>query len=278
MNYGIIVAVIIVIMCFCCVVILYGNEPLERADQIQEKEKPNEQISERPISISCWNLQIFGPSKASNDTLLTYYVDKLDDYDISIIQEIRDISGEAIQILASKLPSYKYIISNRAGLTASKEQYAIFYNSRVTLLNSYDYQEQYQDSFQRPPLEVTFKSNNWTFTIWTIHTSPEYVPGELSILEDIIMNPEEDTIIIGDLNADGDYYNENNLLHFEDWHWVIDNDQDTTVSTSNDNTYDRIILNDEAKNNFISAGVVRDVSADQSDHYLIYGYFTNAKD
>ena len=56
------------------------------------------------FSIACWNLKIFGPAKASNDTLLEYYAEKLDDYDIFIVQEIRDASGTAIAILAEEFP------------------------------------------------------------------------------------------------------------------------------------------------------------------------------
>ena len=54
------------------------------------------------LSIACWNLQIFGQSKASNETLLDYYAEKLDDYDIFIVQEIHDASGTAIETLAGK--------------------------------------------------------------------------------------------------------------------------------------------------------------------------------
>ena len=56
------------------------------------------------LSIANWNLQVFGPSKASNDTLLRYYADHIDDYDIIVIQEIRDASGVAIEKLAMQLP------------------------------------------------------------------------------------------------------------------------------------------------------------------------------
>jgi len=228
------------------------------------------------LSIACWNLQIFGPSKASNETLLYYYAEKLDDYDIFIIQEIRDISGTAIEALAEKLPAYEYIISNRAGQSSSKEQYAVFYNDRAALIDSYDYHAEYQEDMQRPPLKVTFISNNWTFTLYTIHTQPDNVPGELSILETIVGNPTGDTIILGDLNADGSYYSEDNIVQFTDWNWAITNDLDTTVAAS-DNTYDRIIINDATGNNFLSVGVMDDVTKSQSDHYLVYGYFNNEK-
>ena len=228
------------------------------------------------ISIACWNLQIFGPSKASNETLLDYYAEKLEEYDIFIVQEIRDASGTAIETFAEGFPDYQYIISNRAGQSSSKEQYAVFYNDQATLVDSYDYQADYQEDMQRPPLKVTLTSNNWTFTLYTIHTQPVNVLGELSILETIVGNPTGDTIILGDLNADGSYYDEDNIEHFTDWNWVVTNDVDTTVATS-DNTYDRIIINEATENNLISFGVMDDVIKDQSDHYLVHATFTNEK-
>lgn len=141
-------------------------------------------------------------------------------------------------------------------------------------MESYDYQKDYQDQMQRPPLKCTFTSNNWTFSIYTVHTQPDNVPGELSVMQTIIDSPNEDTIIIGDLNADGSYYDEGDIRHFTEWNWVVTNDIDTTVAES-DNTYDRIIINQAAENNLISFGVMDDVERAQSDHYLIYGCFDN---
>lgn len=224
------------------------------------------------ITIASWNLQIFGVKKASNETLLNYYADKIDDYDVCIIQEIRDKTGTAIQKLAAKLPQYHYIISQRAGTTSSKEQYAIFYDDKVMLISYHDYTPELQDEFERPPLEAEFKANNWTFTLYTIHTKPSNVYQELTNLENLVDNPNKDTIILGDLNADGSYYDEDNIQHFTNWDWVITNDMDTTVAASN-NTYDRIIINQYAENNFIKAGVMKDVTSDESDHYLIYAVF-----
>jgi deoxyribonuclease-1-like protein len=229
---------------------------------------------ETNISIACWNLQIFGESKASNDTLLNYYASKLGIYDIFIIQEIRDSSGTAVQKLAEKFPEYQYITSSRAGQSSSKEQYAVFYNNKSTLISSYDYQSEYQTYMQRPPLKVSFTSKNWSFTLYTIHTDPDNVYNEFSVLQLIIDVPTQDTIVLGDLNADGNYYDENNIQHFVNWDWVIGNSIDTTVASSS-NTYDRIIINNATKNNFIFSGVMRDVNKEQSDHYLVYGYFSN---
>ena len=247
-------------------------DDIDIGDPEQNDTQDNHIIIGGNISIACWNLQIFGPSKASNETLLDYYAEKLDDYDIFIVQEIRDASGTAIETFAEGFPEYQYIISNRAGQSSSKEQYAVFYNNRSTLVDSYDYQAEYQEDMQRPPLKIIFNSNNWTFTLYTIHTQPDNVTGELSLLETIVGNPAGDVIILGDLNADGNYYDEYNIIHFTDWNWAITNDIDTTVATS-DNTYDRIIFNDATGNNFLSVGVMDDVDKEQSDHYLVYAVF-----
>lgn len=268
-NIFVIIPIVILLTIFtgCITEVEYGNS--------NQDVSPVESIpTDGNISIACWNLQIFGPSKASNHTLIDYYVEKLDDYDIFIVQEIRDASGEAIEILAQEFPDYEYILSNRAGQSSSKEQYAVFYNNQSTFVDYYDYQSEYQDEMQRPPLKVIFTSNNWTFTLFTIHTQPSNVPGELSIMEAIIGNTTGDTIIIGDLNADGSYYDEDNIEHFTDWSWVVTNDIDTTVATS-DNTYDRIMINEETENNYVSFGVMDDVNKDQSDHYLIHANFNN---
>jgi len=224
------------------------------------------------FSIASWNLQIFGQTKASNDTLLSYYADKLDDYDLFIIQEIRDKEGTAIQKLADKLPEYDYIVSKRAGTTSSKEQYAVFYDSRATLISYHDWTDEKQNEFERPPLEVKFTVSKWTFTIYTIHTKPSDVPNELTNLENLTGMPSGDTIILGDLNADGSYYDEDDREQFASWDWVITNDIDTTVAASN-NTYDRIIINNAVENNFIITGIMKDVTKDESDHYLIYAVF-----
>lgn len=232
-------------------------------------------FSSDTISIACWNLQIFGKTKAANDTLLHFYQQTLENYDIFIIQEIRDSSGTAITRFANRYPNHTYIISERAGQSSSKEQYAIFYKDSIQILSTHDHTSQYQQVMQRPPIEVCFQINNWTFTLFTIHTQPDNVAGELSVLQKIVGETSMDTIIIGDLNADGSYYDEDDIEHFTNWSWVVTNNMDTTVATS-DNTYDRIILNDDAINNFISVGIMDTVTFDISDHYLVYAIFDSS--
>ena len=224
------------------------------------------------ISIATWNLQDFGPKKAANETLLNFYINKLDDYDVFIIQEIRDPTTEAIQSVVAKLPKYQYIISKPAGQGTSKEQYAIFYTTEVELLHTTDWTDQEQNTFERPPLEATFKVKNWTFTLYTIHIKVANVPQELIDLEHLIGTPTQDTILLGDLNADGDNYYNGVIHDFLGWHWLISSNMDTTVAKSS-NAYDRILINDATENNLISSGIMNEVTSSQSDHYLVYALF-----
>ena len=238
--------------------------------KIDENEHSNADVdTEKDISIACWNLQIFGLSKARNESLLSYYHSKLSTFDIFIIQEIRDASGTAIETFAELFHNHTHIISKRAGKTSSKEQYAIFYNEKLTLLDYDDFTDEYQAEINRPPLQATFKCNNLTFTIFTIHTDPDDVYNELSTFEEITSTSSIDSIIMGDLNADGTYYDESNKNHFLNWYWILPDYIDTTVASS-DNTYDRIIINEKMKNNIISYGVMDNVTQSQSDHYMIY--------
>jgi endonuclease/exonuclease/phosphatase family metal-dependent hydrolase len=224
------------------------------------------------VAIASWNLQDFGPKKVANETLLNFYVNKLDDYDLFVIQEIRDSTTDAIESFATKLPNYNYVISKPAGQGTSKEQYAIFYTNEVVLLSTTDWTEKEQNNFERPPLEVTFKVKNWTFTLYTIHIKLNNVPQELTNLENLIGTPTQDTILLGDLNADGDNYFYGVIHNFLGWHWLITSGMDTTVAKSS-NAYDRIIINDATENNFIRVGIMNDVNTSQSDHYLVYATF-----
>ena len=220
------------------------------------------------LTIAAWNLQIFGQSKASNYTLLNYYVNKIDDYDIVFIQEIRDKEGKAFDSLCRLLqPDYDCMISTRAGTTSSKEQYGLLYKSSLSFVEAVDYNPYLKKYFERPPLEVQFDLG-YPLKIYTIHVKPDTVQKELENLEDL-MKDDEYVMIIGDLNADCSYYNPDKEVEFDSWYWIIKDDEDTTVAKS-DCAYDRIIVNEGMYSKIISYGIDDPVTKDKSDHYLVW--------
>lgn len=51
-------------------------------------------------------------------------------------------------------------------------------------------------------------------------------------------------MILGDFNADGSYVSDKDMKKIrirsdKNFHWLIKDDEDTTASTKNNNTYDR---------------------------------------
>jgi len=224
----------------------------------------------KTIKIASWNLQRFGKEKAGDPALMDYYVNVLGNYDVVIIQELTDSSGEAFDKLCGRMKGYKCAASDRLGNTSYKEQYGLFYRN-AELLGT----EKGSGDYVRVPYTFHFKAGNWSFYLTTIHTDPDNVKAEMSLLEQQIDSDESsDHIIMGDLNADCSYY-KTPPTDFTSWTWVIPDKEDTTVKETNC-AYDRIIINKQAGNNFLSYGIMRNVTASQSDHYLAYAEYATA--
>lgn len=219
------------------------------------------------VKIANWNLQTFGPSKASNTELMSLYADKIDDYDIVFIQEIRDVSETAFPKLCTLLQNYTCKLSSRAGTTNYKEQYGIIYKDEIILTDFKDYNP--NKWWERPPIKTTFNINEYELTTYNIHTKPDNVQQELYYLEQIVAD-NGNVLILGDLNADCSYYNNNKETEFDDWNWIIKDSQDTTTSSTNC-AYDRIILNNDAKKELENYGInKKEITSSVSDHYLVW--------
>ncbi len=193
---------------------------------------------------------------------------------------------------------YDYVVSERLGRTESKEQYAYLYNTQTIqqIGSPYAYPDS-NDLFQREPYIAEFKARNgnFDFVVITIHTDPDTATQEINDLPAVVENAkgryqgEGGFIIMGDLNADCDYFNENSQspLRSSDYLWVINNSIDTTTK-STACTYDRIILTGQAKTDFTgNSGVFRfdeaynltyDLTISVSDHYPVYAEFWNNRD
>ncbi len=243
------------------------NEPL-----INEQQPDTTQVvppEKNPIKVANWNLQVFGRDKASNQTLMDFYANVIDDYDIIFVQEIRDSSQTAFPNLCQLLEGYKCDTSSRAGRTSSKEQYGIIYKDGIKITELTDYNPDSQDRWERPPVKVTFDYNGYILTAYNIHTKPDDVKRELQGLESVVSNVSN-VIVLGDLNADCTYYKPEQDTEFDTWVWAITDDQDTTVA-STDCAYDRIILNRDTYQEYVSYGIYKEgIIKSVSDHYLVW--------
>jgi len=240
------------------------------------------------LSIISFNIQILGRTKISNPEVVSIIIDIIDDYDLIAIQELRDATDETITKLKQLMPeNYKFIIGLREGRSSSKEQAIYIYNDKILdFVFEYNY-EDISDIFERSPYVASFQTDDkkLKFQIANVHISPKDANSEITYLavlaSQLITKHQQEIILVGDFNADGSYFKEENLSNlFSNFNIVIGNDLDTTVSPSN-NTYDRIITSSKLLIKIMQSGVLYfesyltpNITAKQiSDHYPVYMVF-----
>jgi len=148
--------------------------------------------SEDIIRIASFNIQVFGQSKMKKPQVPQILARIIQQFDVVAIQEIRSqdqsFMDEFLSILNSGGRHYAYLIGPRLGRTASKEQYAYFYNTDRIAVNekwAYTVIDKY-DKLHRPPYVAHFQtlgspSNTpFTFSLINIHTDPDETKQELN--------------------------------------------------------------------------------------------------
>ncbi len=254
----------------------------------------------RTIRIATFNIQVFGKTKRQKDHVMDILERICREFDVVLVQEIRDAKEETAPYYLQRInemegPKYKYIRSERLGRSSSKEAYAYFYNTEtVGFIEDSDYvYNDTDDVFEREPYIASFRSGNFDFTLVGIHVKPDDAYSEISNLAVVIHSlqsddpNEKDIIVMGDFNADGSYFDEDDISNpfkTSQFYWVIDNDMDTMTKT--DWTYDRMVLTDATySHEYIedSIGVFYFDSAygidnetlvwEVSDHYPVYAEF-----
>ena len=248
------------------------------------------------IKIASFNIQVFGQSKINKPEVMDVLSKIIKKFDIVAIQEVRNKEQNVIPTLLNLVndadTKYDYVISERLGRTGSKEQHAFVYNTKtVDLISESSYVvADPEDVFEREPFVAFFRSGNFDFKLVNNHIKPEDVSAELRQLAVVIndiydSSSEKDVIVLGDMNADGSYFDEDNLVvMFPLWIQLIGNDGDTTVAIS-DNTYDRMMTRDTTANVEYTgkSGVFRwdaeygvtdnSFIKKVSDHYSVYAEF-----
>jgi len=255
-------------------------------------------VEERTTAkIAAFNIQVFGRAKRQKEDVMAVLTKIVREFDIVLVQEIRDSSEQTAPYFLQRInemegPKYNYIRSERLGRTTSKEAYAYFYNSEtIALIQGSDYI--YNDVFEREPYIASFKSGNFDFTLVGVHTKPDDAYYEISNLTLVVSSIQEvrpnekDIIVMGDLNADGKYFDEDDILspfRASEFNWLITNNMDTMTKT--DYTYDRIVLLNTTLNHEYVAGTARVFYFDQeygidnatfvgeiSDHYPVFAEY-----
>jgi hypothetical protein len=268
--------------------------------ETKESEKPPPEISETKtgsIKISAFDISDFSDKKTKNDNVINVMVKIAHEFDIIFIQGVNDPSKKAVSYLEDKINSgghnYKSVCSIPLGRSNTMEQYCYFWNNDNVKLKSEHVYNDVGGVFEREPYIVSFGSGNFDFTLIGIKTKQNDARSEIANLKNVVIsvlseNPgEKDVIVLGNLNADGRYFNENDRispLASQEFNWAVTNDMNTMI---NENlTYDRIIMMDSTfRQEYVagSAGVFffdkkygvtdKRVIDEISRHYPVYAEF-----
>ncbi|KAM9261599.1 deoxyribonuclease-1-like [Cariama cristata] len=216
------------------------------------------------LKISAFNIKVFGDSKMSNQTIADIIVSILLEYDITVVQEVRDTDLSAVKKLMDQLNSvslhpYSFLDSIPLGRNSYKEQYVFIYRSdMVSVLGSYYYDDGCEscgtDTFSREPFIVKFFSPTTQveeFVMVPLHTTPSSAADEIDALYDVytdVVNKwaTNNILLLGDFNADCSYVTSAQwpsirLRSLDACEWLIPDSADTTVATTTDCAYDRIV-------------------------------------
>ncbi|KAM9350832.1 deoxyribonuclease-1-like isoform 2-T2 [Symphorus nematophorus] len=217
------------------------------------------------MKIASFNVQRFGLSKVSDPDVLSTLVKIVSRYDIILILEVVDVSGASVKVFLKELNRvntthhYTLQISSRLGRNRYKEQFLFLYRDDVVdLIDCYQYEDNQvndMDAFAREPYILHFKPRNTVLkdiVLIPVHTTPHDSEKELDELYDVCLVVKDkwktdNIMILGDFNADGAYVTRKEMKTIrirsnKNFHWLIGDDVDTTVNTSNEHTYDRIVV------------------------------------
>jgi len=224
-------------------------------------------------------------------------------YDLCLLQEIKDSSGDAVQALLNQCNSkvsvdnqYKLIVGPRVGENSqATEQYAYIYKPKYfSLLQSYSYPDPNND-FSRDPFIAQFRviSSGYTFAMIGLHTPPENTIAELTALPSVQKSAtatlnEPNIVMLGDFNADTPNISAKSqtelvIFNSPDYISLISTEVDTTTShsTTDPTAYDRIVITRSFDSRIIplsansfdfeaAYGLSFDFAYEVSDHYPVF--------
>lgn len=292
-----IIAVILVLSLF-----IYNQgylDPFLGSDEpVEPPVEPGQPSTDETITIAAFNIQIFGKSKREKADVMDVLANTVREFDLVLVQEIRDASETTAPIFLDLInsldgPEYAFIRSERLGRSTSKEAYAYFYNTQTVsyIDGTAHVWEDVGDVFEREPFIAGFVAGEFDFTLVGIHSKPDDAENEIGSLTLIFDSlkagqDDKDIIVLGDFNADGSYYNEDDTtqpLMAPIYHWTVSNDEDTMTKT--DWTYDRIVMLDSTySSEYVMDstdvyyfndvyGLDQELTEDVSDHFPVYAEF-----
>jgi endonuclease/exonuclease/phosphatase family metal-dependent hydrolase len=255
--------------------------------------------SQRPrdtLLVATFNIQVFGESKLAKTRVVDVLVEVVRQFDIVAIQEVRAKSDEILPRFLAAINAdgsrYSYLIGPRLGRSVSTEQYAFIYDTNRVEADpsSVGTIQDPTDLLHREPFIARFRPRTsaperaFTFWLVNIHTDPDEVKEEVSVLADLFplmqsaRPDEDDVIILGDLNASETQLGR--LGEIPGITWVVRN---AMTNTRQNKAYDNLIFHGGATSEYTGRwgivdlerqfGLTRDEALQVSDHLPVWAEF-----
>jgi deoxyribonuclease-1-like protein len=249
------------------------------------------------IKVATFNIQVFGRTKSSKPHVMDLLSRVIREFDVVAIQEIRSRDDDIIPNFVDKINEsgrhYDFVIGQREGRTASKEQYAyIFDRETIEVDRSSVYSVQDPSKLlHRPPLVSLFRVRGpepdeaFTFSLVNVHIDPDEVGHEMGYMDDIFRRvrsdgrEEDDVLLVGDFNA-GDKQLES-LATKAGMNWVL---RDHPSNVKGTKQYDNIVFHQMSTTEFSGRGGIfdflrkYDLTTEQaeevSDHFPVWAEFS----
>ena len=254
-------------------------------------------ISDRPLLIASFNIQVLGQSKMGKPDVVSQIGDIIRRFDMVAIQEIRSKEPDVLPRLLEQVNAagahYSFLIGPRLGRSVSKEQYAfVFDTDRVEYdPGSIGTISDPDDLLHREPFVARFRakttdpSRSFTFWLVNIHTDPDEVPEELNALADVFQvmqrnrSDEDDVILLGDLNAAPAQFGP--LREIAGMRWSVEG---VPTNTRRTKTYDNLLFNTLSTREYTGRSGVLDMQSELglsmeqalkiSDHLPVWSEFS----
>lgn len=217
--------------------LLFQNGKLPSLAELKLPTKPGQEATGFPVStsastgrdvlrIATFNIQVFGTKKIGNPVVTDVLTKIVRNFDVVAVQEIRSVADDILPRFIERLNAdgrhYDFVIGPRLGRSNSKEQYAFVFDEETIEVNRsqlYTVNDP-DDVLHREPLVGWFRARGapadqaFTFSLINIHTDPDEVDQEINVLDDVFRavrddgRQEDDTILLGDFNADDRLFGE----------------------------------------------------------------------
>ncbi|XP_043831297.1 LOW QUALITY PROTEIN: deoxyribonuclease-1-like 2 [Dromiciops gliroides] len=136
------------------------------------------------LRVGAFNIRSFGDNKVADPACGSFIAQILAEYDVTLVQEVRDPDLSAVSALLEEINSiseynYSYVTSEPLGRDNYKEMYLFVYRTEtLSVLDSYCYPDP-EDVFSREPFIVKFSSpkTGGTSSTHAAHTLPFHHSG-----------------------------------------------------------------------------------------------------